>query len=82
MIEVVGGENLNRSLRAVRVSGTIRFIGLLAGLDAAINTYQFVTRHAPRPVLDQVYPFCDFLEALRRMESGRHFGIVVVEMPA
>ena len=45
MIEVVGGENLNRSLRAVRVSGTISFIALLAGLAAPIETYQFVTRN-------------------------------------
>src|SRR5262249_23028065 len=45
VIEIVGGENLNRSLRAVRVSGTISFIGLLAGLAAPIDTYQFVTRN-------------------------------------
>src|SRR5207247_1419323 len=31
VIEVVGGENLNRSLRAVKMSGTISFIGALAG---------------------------------------------------
>lgn len=44
VIEVVGGENLNRSLRAVRIGGTIAFIGLLAGLSAAVDTYRFVTR--------------------------------------
>jgi NADPH:quinone reductase-like Zn-dependent oxidoreductase len=38
VIEVVGGENLNRSLNAVRVSGTISFIGSLAGPSAHINT--------------------------------------------
>jgi NADPH:quinone reductase-like Zn-dependent oxidoreductase len=45
VIEVVGGENLNRSLQAVKVSGTISFIGLISGLSAPINTYQFVTRN-------------------------------------
>jgi NADPH:quinone reductase-like Zn-dependent oxidoreductase len=45
VIEVVGGENLNRSLQAVRVSGTISFIGLIAGLRAPIDTYQFVMRN-------------------------------------
>jgi len=104
VIEVVGGENLNRSLRAVRVSGTISFIGLLAGLAAPIETYQFVTRnvrihgietgsramfedmnrfieqHALRPVIDDVYPFAEFAEALRRVESGRHLGKVVVNV--
>jgi NADPH:quinone reductase-like Zn-dependent oxidoreductase len=102
VIEVVGGENLNRSLRAVRVGGTISFIGLLAGLAAPIETYQFVTRNvrlhgietgsramfesmnrfveeqAVRPIIDSVYPFEEFAEALRRVESGRHFGKVVV----
>jgi NADPH:quinone reductase-like Zn-dependent oxidoreductase len=105
VIEVVGGENLNRSLRAVRVSGTISFIGLLAGLSAPINTYQFVTRnvrlhgietgsraifedmnrflgeHAIRPVIDRVFRFADFPQALRHVESGRHFGKVVVVLP-
>lgn len=45
VIEVVGGENLNRSLQAVKLSGTISFIGLMAGLSAPINTYQFVTKN-------------------------------------
>ena len=45
VIEVVGGDNLNRSLQAVKLSGTISFIGLISGLSAPINTYQFVTRN-------------------------------------
>lgn len=104
VIEVVGGENLNRSLRAVRVGGTISFIGLLAGLAAPIDTYRFVTRNVRlhgietgsramfeamnrfverrtlRPVIDTVYPFAEFAEALRRVESGKHVGKVVVDL--
>ncbi|MEZ5343989.1 MAG: NAD(P)-dependent alcohol dehydrogenase [Pyrinomonadaceae bacterium] len=45
VIETVGGGNLNRSLAAVKTSGTIAFIGLIAGLSAPINTYQFVTKN-------------------------------------
>lgn len=45
IIEVVGGENLNRSLKAVRVSGTISFIGLIAGMSAPIDTFQFVAKN-------------------------------------
>jgi NADPH:quinone reductase-like Zn-dependent oxidoreductase len=45
VIETVGGENLNRSLNAVKISGTISFIGLIAGLSAPINTYQFVQKN-------------------------------------
>ena len=104
VIEVVGGANLNRSLRAVRVSGTISFIGLLAGLAAPIDTYRFVTRNVHlhgietgsrtmfenmnrliedqdlHPVIDAVYPFAQFAEALRRVESRRHFGKVVIAL--
>ena len=46
VIEVVGGENLNRSLKAVRVSGTISFIGALAGLSAPIDTVQIAAKNA------------------------------------
>lgn len=45
VIETVGGENLNQSLRAVSIDGSIAFIGLLGGTNAAINTYEFVTKN-------------------------------------
>jgi NADPH:quinone reductase-like Zn-dependent oxidoreductase len=45
VIETVGGANLNQSLRAVRIGGSIAFIGLLAGTRAEINTYEFVTKN-------------------------------------
>ena len=104
VVEVVGGENLNRSLRAVRLSGTIAFIGLIAGLSAPIDTYQFVMRnvrlhgietgsremfeemnrfleeHRLHPVVDRTFAFEDFPEALRHLESGAHFGKVVVAL--
>jgi NADPH:quinone reductase-like Zn-dependent oxidoreductase len=45
VIETIGGENLNHSLNAVKIGGTISFIGLIAGLAAQINTYEFVTKN-------------------------------------
>ena len=45
VIETVGGENLNHSLRAVKLGGTISFIGLIDGLNANINTYEFVVKN-------------------------------------
>jgi NADPH:quinone reductase-like Zn-dependent oxidoreductase len=45
VIETIGGENLNVSLAAVKIGGTISFIGLIAGLGAQINTYEFVTKN-------------------------------------
>jgi NADPH:quinone reductase-like Zn-dependent oxidoreductase len=103
VIEVVGGENLNRSLNAVKLSGTICFIGLIAGLSAPINTYQFVTKnvrihgietgsremfeemnrfielHQLKPVIDKAFGFNETREALKYLESGVHFGKIVVE---
>ena len=103
VIETVGGENLNKSLVAVKVSGTIGFIGLIAGLSAPINTYQFVTKnvsiygietgsremfeemnsfieiHKIKPVIDKTFAFAEIREALKYLESGAHFGKVVVE---
>jgi NADPH:quinone reductase-like Zn-dependent oxidoreductase len=103
VIEVVGGENLNRSLNAVRLSGTICFIGLIAGLSAPINTYQFVTKnvrihgietgsremfeemnrfielHQLKPVIDRIFGYDESREALKSLESGAHFGKIVIE---
>lgn len=103
VIETVGGENLNRSLDAVKLSGTISFIGLIAGLSAPINTYKFVTKnvqihgietgsremfeemnlfiesHDLRPVIDKTFGFDEIREALRYLESGKHFGKITIE---
>jgi NADPH:quinone reductase-like Zn-dependent oxidoreductase len=104
VIEVVGGDNLNQSLKSVKLSGSISFIGLMAGLSAPINTYEFVTKnirlhgietgsremfeemsrfielHRIRPVIDRVFPFDETREALKYLESGSHFGKVVVRI--
>jgi NADPH:quinone reductase-like Zn-dependent oxidoreductase len=45
VIETIGGDNLNLSLEAVKVGGTISFIGLIAGQSANVNTYHFVTKN-------------------------------------
>ena len=45
VIETVGGENLNVSLRSVRIGGTIAFVGLIAGLAARVNVYEFVGKN-------------------------------------
>lgn len=45
VIETVAGHNLNRSLQAVKVGGTISFIGLIAGQTANVSTYDFVKKN-------------------------------------
>lgn len=103
VIEVVGGENLNRSLNVVTLSGTISFIGLMAGLSAPINTYQFVTKNVIihgietgsramfeemnqfieenqiKPVIAKIFSFKNTIKALKYMESGTHFGKIVIK---
>jgi NADPH:quinone reductase-like Zn-dependent oxidoreductase len=104
VIEVVGGENLNLSLNAVKLSGTISFIGLLAGLSAPINTYQFVSKNVKihgietgsreffeemnsfieqnqiKPIIDKTFEFAEVKAALKHLESGSHFGKIVVKI--
>jgi len=65
VLEVVGGSNLNRSLAALRVSGSIAFVDLLAGLGGEVDTYRFVTRNVrlhgietgSRAMLEEVIAF-------------------------
>lgn len=103
VVETIGGENLNRSLEAVKTSGTISFIGLIAGLSAPINTYRFVMKNVSiygietgsremfeemnrfieenqiKPVIDRTFAFDGIQAALKHLESGRHFGKIVIE---
>ena len=46
VVEVVGGEHLNRSLRAVRLGGTISVVGLLAGTHGAVDVFGIASRNA------------------------------------
>ena len=45
IVEVVGAENLTRSLNAIRMSGTLSVIGLLGGTSARIETFGFVEKN-------------------------------------
>jgi NADPH:quinone reductase-like Zn-dependent oxidoreductase len=45
-VEVVGGENLNRSVRAVRIGGTVSIVGLLAGTRGAVDVFAIASRNA------------------------------------
>jgi NADPH:quinone reductase-like Zn-dependent oxidoreductase len=102
VIEVIGGENLNRSLNAVKISGAICYIGVIGGLRAAVDTRQFFTKnvrlhgietgsramfeemnrfieiHQMKPIIDKTFAFNQVREALKYLESGAHFGKVVV----
>jgi NADPH:quinone reductase-like Zn-dependent oxidoreductase len=59
--------------------GSIGLQGIYVGsreMFEAMN--RAITAHAMRPVIDRVFPFADALAAYRHLESGSHFGKVVI----
>ena len=60
-------------MRGVTVRGI--FVGSRAMFE---GMNQFLTEHAIRPVIDRVFPFADAAAAFRHLESGSHFGKVVI----
>jgi NADPH:quinone reductase-like Zn-dependent oxidoreductase len=75
---LAGGNAFNPMLvlmKAVRLQGV--FVGSRAMFEAmnrVIATKQI------RPVIDRVFPFADAPAAMKHMESGSHFGKVVLKM--
>jgi len=62
-------------MKAVRLQGI--FVGsrkMLEDLNKAIEVNQL------RPVVDRVFGFEDAREALKYMESGSHFGKIVIKI--
>jgi len=104
VVEVGGPGTLEKSLRAVRIGGTISLIGALAGVEAVVNPLiillkavrlqgisvgprdsfeemnRAIVQHELRPVVDRIFPFEQALEALHYLESGKHFGKIVIRI--
>ena len=53
------------------------YVGSRADFEA-MNA--FIERHQIRPVIDRVYEFADVEAGYERLESGRHFGKVVIRL--
>jgi NADPH:quinone reductase-like Zn-dependent oxidoreductase len=62
-------------MKAVRLQGV--FVGSRAMFEA-MN--QAITLHQLRPVIDRVFPLEEIQAAYRHMESGAHFGKIVVRV--
>jgi NADPH:quinone reductase-like Zn-dependent oxidoreductase len=62
-------------MKNVRVQGI--FVGSRAMFEAMNRA---VALHKLRPVVDRVFPFAEAVEALRYMESGAHFGKIVIRV--
>ncbi len=98
VIEVGGSGTMPRSLRAVRVNGTVSVIGVLSGADATVSPtailmnslrvqgiyvgsrgmFERMNRaielHRIKPIIDRVFKWTEIKDALRYLESQRHFG--------
>jgi NADPH:quinone reductase-like Zn-dependent oxidoreductase len=103
VVEVGGAGTLPRSMRAVRMAGTVSVIGVLAGVSQELSVIPMLMKglrlqglmvgsramfeamnraieaRALRPVIDRVFPFAEARQALAHMESGAHFGKIVIE---
>ena len=103
MVEVGGAGTFTRSLRAVRMAGTVSVIGVLSGASQELSVIPILMKglrlqgimvgsramfeamnraietKALRPVVDRSFPFTEARQALAHMESGAHFGKIVLE---
>ncbi len=62
-------------MKAVRLQGV--FVGSRAMFEAMNRA---IAEHKLRPVIDKVFPFAEAHAAYRHLESGAHFGKVVIRM--
>jgi len=62
-------------MKCVRVQGI--FVGSVAMFEAMNRA---IDLHKIRPVVDRVFPFEQAAEAFRHLESGEHFGKVVIRV--
>jgi NADPH:quinone reductase-like Zn-dependent oxidoreductase len=59
----------------------IRICGIMVDRRAAFEAMnRFIEDHDVRPVIDRRFPFEQLPEGLRLMESGGHFGKIVVTL--
>ncbi|KAL3473727.1 hypothetical protein BJX99DRAFT_272142 [Aspergillus californicus] len=66
---------INILSRSLTVTGSN--IGPRLHFDAMLAA---MARHEVRPIIDRVYPFAEYREAYRRLESGQQVGKVVIQV--
>ncbi|MCU1259642.1 MAG: NADPH:qui reductase or related Zn-dependent oxidoreductase [Bryobacterales bacterium] len=103
VIEVGGAGTLAKSMKAVRMGGTISLIGVLTGNTGEVNPTPLLMKtirlqgiyvgsrdmfeamnraialRGMHPIIDRVFPFPEAREAYKYLESGAHFGKVVIK---
>ena len=81
MISVIGALSTGSGINPVLVlMKSIRLQGLFVGhreMFEAMN--RAISLHKMKPVVDRVFPFEEAKQALQLMESGGHFGKIVIK---
>jgi NADPH:quinone reductase-like Zn-dependent oxidoreductase len=68
---------------ATLLSSAKRMVGIFVGSRAMLEgVMRFVATTEIKPVVDRVFGFDEAKEAYRYMESGSHFGKVVIQVTA
>lgn len=104
VIELGGPGTLPKSLSCTRVSGRVSLIGVLTGVEGAVNPLpalfnrvtiqgiyvgsrtmfadmnRAISANQLTPVVDRVFDFPNALDAYRYLQSGEHFGKVVIKI--
>jgi NADPH:quinone reductase-like Zn-dependent oxidoreductase len=82
MVSVIGilsGVSQDINLLPILMKG-LRLQGLMVGSRAMFEAMnRAIEANALRPVIDRVFPFAEAKQALAHMESGAHFGKIVIE---
>jgi NADPH:quinone reductase-like Zn-dependent oxidoreductase len=78
LIGVLSGGEVNPSLMLMK---TVRTQGIFVGSRAMFEAMnRAIALHQLHPVVDRVFPFDEAVEALRYLESGAHFGKIVIRV--
>ena len=60
---------------------SLRITGVYVGSRQMFEDMnRLIEQQELRPVIDRVYPMAEVKEALRHMESARHFGKIVLQL--
>lgn len=79
VIGLLGGANTDLSIFGI-LQKNLTLTGLQVGPKSSFEAMnQALERYAIHPVIDRVFPFADYAEALTYFQQGKHFGKVVIQ---
>lgn len=81
MIGVLSGATFGDILLPFVVSRQVRMQGVTVGSRQGMEAMcRAMALHGTKPVIDSVYPLAETAAAVERLEAGRHFGKICIEI--